>query len=48
MRKNFGRNKGICSLAFALGLILSCVCPPKFLVAILALWVIILGISSCR
>lgn len=48
MRKPRNHNKGVIALAFALGLLISCFCPPKFLVAVLAVWVIILGISSCR
>lgn len=48
MRKRCNFNKGIYALVFALGLLISCFCPPKFLVAVLAVWVIILGISSCR
>lgn len=48
MRKQCNFNKGILALTFALGLLISCFCPPKFLVAVLAIWVIILGISNCR
>ncbi|MEE1239217.1 MAG: hypothetical protein UHO61_04775 [Acutalibacteraceae bacterium] len=48
MRKRFNINKGALGLTFAVGLLISCFCPPKFLVAILAIWVIILGISCWR
>lgn len=45
-RRHF--NKGLLALTFALGLLISCFCPPRFLVAVLAIWVIILGISNCK
>ncbi|MBO5021419.1 MAG: hypothetical protein J6D52_12210 [Clostridia bacterium] len=48
MRKPCNFNKGILALTFALGLLISCFCPPRFLVAVLAVWVIILGISNCK
>lgn len=48
MRGHRNVNKGLLALTFALGLLISCFCPPKLLVAVLAIWVIILGISSCR
>ena len=48
MRRPKCPNKGALALTFAFGLLISCFCPPKFLVAVLAVWVIILGISSCR
>jgi len=48
MRRNNNHNKGFCALAFACGLIASCFLPPKFLVAILAVWVIVLAISACK
>ncbi len=48
MRKPCNINKGLLALTFALGLLISCFCPPKFLVAVLAIWVIILGISNCK
>ncbi len=48
MRRRCGGNKGLFALTFACGLLISCVCPPKFLVAVLALWVIFLGISCAR
>ena len=49
MRKlNGGSNKGFIAIAFAGGLLISCFCPPKLLVGVLAIWVIILGFSSAR
>ncbi len=48
MRHHNCKNKGLLALTFALGLLISCFCPPRFLVAVLAVWVIILGISSCK
>lgn len=48
MRKHCGRNKGYFALTFALGLLISCFFPPRLLVAVLAIWVIVLGISSCK
>ncbi len=48
MRPHRNINKGLLALTFAFGLLISCFCPPRFLVAVLAIWVIILGISSCR
>lgn len=48
MRRHRGFNKGFVAIAFAGGLLISCFCPPKFLVAVLAIWVIILGFSSTR
>ncbi len=48
MRRSHGSKKGLLALTFALGLLVSCFCPPKFLVAVLAIWVIILGISACK
>ncbi len=47
-RKCNNTNKGVVGITFAIGLLVSCFCPPKFLVAVLALWVIILGISCSR
>ncbi len=47
MRKRV-MNKGVVTITFALGLLISCFCPPKFLVAVLAVWVIILGITCCK
>jgi len=46
MRKRFGCNKCSCALSFAGGLIASCFLPPKFLVAVLAVWVIVLALSG--
>lgn len=48
MRRGRHKAKGALALTFACGLLISCFCPPKLLVAVLALWVIILGISDCR
>lgn len=48
MRKNSRFNKGFVAIAFAGGLLISCFCPPKFLVAVLAIWVIILGCSNAK
>lgn len=48
MRRNCHSKKGLFALTFALGLLISCFCPPKFLVAVLAIWVIVLGISACK
>ena len=48
MKKRCNFNKGLLALTFAMGLLVSCFCPPRFLVAVLAIWVIILGLSSCR
>jgi len=47
-RKGNNANKGLIGIVFAVGLLISCFCPPKFLVAVLAIWVIILGVSNCR
>lgn len=43
-----GFNKGITAVTFASGLLISCFCPLRFLVAVLAVWVIILGISCIK
>ena len=48
MRKRCNLNKGVIGLTVAAGLLISCFCPPKFLVAVLAIWVIVLGLSCCR
>lgn len=48
MRKRCNSRKGGFALTFALGLLVSCFCPPKFLVAVLGIWVIILAISCYR
>lgn len=47
-RRHQGINKGWLALTFATGLLVSCFCPPKFLVAVLAIWVIILAASACK
>ena len=47
-RCNRGSNKGVIGITFALGLMVSCFCPPKLLVAVLAIWVIILGIACAK
>lgn len=41
-------NKGPVAITFAAGLLVSCFLPPKCLVAVLAIWVIILGCSCSR
>lgn len=41
-------NKGIIAITFAVGLLISCFLPPKCLVAVLAVWVIILGCSCSK
>lgn len=48
MRKRFKFNKGFTAIAFASGMLISCFCPPQFLIAVLAIWVIILGCSSTK
>ena len=48
MRKRCGINKGILAIAFALGIALACICPSEFLVAVLAVAVIVLGISCLK
>lgn len=48
MRRHRFNGKGFAAIAFAGGLLISCFCPPKFLIAVLAVWVIILGLSSCK
>ncbi|MBQ2286233.1 MAG: hypothetical protein U0K18_00180 [Acutalibacteraceae bacterium] len=48
MRRRCGPNKGVIAVTFASGLLISCFCPPKCLVAVLAIWVIILGFSYKR
>lgn len=49
MRRKCGNsNKGLIAITFAIGLLISCFCPPRFLVAVLAIWVIILGISCTK
>ncbi|MBQ4120160.1 MAG: hypothetical protein IJD45_07220 [Clostridia bacterium] len=46
--RRFTFNKGFIAMAFAGGMLISCFCPPKFLIAVLAIWVIILGCSSAK
>jgi len=48
MRKRMGCHKHSCALAFACGLIASCFLPPKFLVAVLAIWIIVLAVQSIK
>lgn len=48
MRRRFTFNKGLSAIAFAVGLLVSCFCPPRFLVAVLSIWVIILGLSTAK
>lgn len=48
MRKRFSLNKGFIGMSFAIGLLISCFCPPRFLVAVLAVWVIVLGCSCAK
>lgn len=40
-------NKGLIAITFSVGLLVSCFFPPRFLIAVLAVWVIILGASCC-
>ncbi len=47
-RRGRANNKGVIAITFAVGLLVSCFCPPKFLVAVLAVWVIILGITCSK
>lgn len=46
MRRN--KIKGGFAVYFALGLLISCFCPPKFLIAVLAVWIIVLGFCCAR
>ncbi len=48
MRNKFNYNKGLTAIAFAVGLLISCFFPPKFLVGVLAIWVIILGCKNIK
>ncbi|MBQ8649477.1 MAG: hypothetical protein IJ470_05375 [Clostridia bacterium] len=48
MRRRFTINKGLLAVTFAAGLLISCFCPPRFLIAVLAIWVIILGCSCSK
>ncbi|MCQ2440601.1 MAG: hypothetical protein MJ076_01730 [Clostridia bacterium] len=47
MRRH-SKNKGVIAITFAAGLLISSFCPPRFLVAVLALWVIILGLTCSK
>lgn len=47
MRRPKKAGNGVIAAIFALGLIFSCFCPPKILIAVLAAWVIVLGLT-CR
>lgn len=47
MRKK-SDNKGLVAIAFAIGLLVACFASSRFLIAILACTVIILGISFVR
>lgn len=47
-RRKIKCSKGVVAVTFAIGLLISCFCPPKFLVAVLAVWVIILGITASK
>lgn len=42
------KRKYVLLAAFAVGLLLACYCPPKFLIAILAAAVIVLGATCAR
>ncbi len=44
MRRRCNSGKCTIALTFALGLLISCFCPPRFLVAVLCIWVIILAL----
>ena len=48
MRRCGRTNKGVIAITFAIGLLVSCFLPPRFLVAVLAVWVIILGIACSK
>ncbi|MEE0946395.1 MAG: hypothetical protein U0M42_06190 [Acutalibacteraceae bacterium] len=41
-------NKGVIAVSFSVGLLLSCFCSARVLIAILAIAVIILGCSFAR
>ena len=41
-------NWGVIFIAFAVGLLLSCYCPAKFLIAVLAIAVILMGACSLK
>ncbi len=46
-RKN-GFNRGVLALTFALGILISCFCPPKFLIGVLGVWVVILCLPCSK
>ena len=48
MRKRCHFGKGPLALTFAIGMLVSCFCPLKFLVAVLSIWVIVLALSCIR
>ena len=48
MKRSRNLNRGLIGATFAAGLIICCFCPPKILIAILAIWVIVLGLSYRR
>ena len=48
MRRCRGNNKGVIGITFAAGLLVSCFLPPKLLVAVLAVWVIVLGVACSK
>lgn len=48
MRRPNGFNKGVLALTFACGLLISCFCPPRFLIAALGIWVIILCLPCSK
>ena len=43
-----GKKRGIVAIVFAVGLLVSQLCPPRGLVALLAIWVIILGATCSK
>ncbi len=48
-RKHYDpKRKYVLLAAFAVGLLLACYCPPKFLIAVLAAAVIVLGVACAR
>ncbi len=48
MRRRCNGGKATIALTFAIGLLISCFCPPRFLVAVLCIWVIILALTRNR
>ena len=48
MRRCSRNNKGVVGITFAVALLVSSFLPPKLLVAVLAVWVIILGIACSK